>query len=195
MTILCMDTSHIFLTLALIRDDQVIAGVMEACWKHQSEEFFPKLMAMMDQAHVTPEDIDAVVVGEGPGSYTGVRIAMTAAKVFCMDGSADLYKVSSLQLLAGNESGRVLVDARSHRAYTCAYQNGEATEEPSVKEITEIDTEGRIIGDGHLCGREDVWPDLCANFLAVRRHWEKVDNVHALVPEYLKPSEAYLVKK
>ena len=43
MITLCMDTSHIYLSLALIRDDEIIGEVQEECWKHQSEEIFPKL--------------------------------------------------------------------------------------------------------------------------------------------------------
>lgn len=43
MITLCMDTSHIYLSLALIRDDEIIGEVQEECWKHQSEEIFLNL--------------------------------------------------------------------------------------------------------------------------------------------------------
>lgn len=198
MITLCMDTSHVFLALALIRDDTLIASVCEQCWKRQSEEIFPKLIAMCEDAGVTPDDISQVVISKGPGSYTGVRIAMTVAKVLCTMKNIPLYTVGTLQLYAGNRTCRVIMDARSKRAYTNVYENGIAVNEDSVKECEEIRNEyngEEIIGDGRLIGREDTWPDICANFLAVKDRWERMDNVHLTVPEYLKSSESYMVKK
>lgn len=90
------------------------------------------------------------------------------------------------------------MDARSKRAYTNVYENGIAVNEDSVKECEEIRNEyngEEIIGDGRLIGREYTWPDICANFLAVKDRWERMDNVHLTVPEYLKSSESYMVKK
>ena len=48
MITLCMDTSHTWLVIGLIKDDQVIGKVQEKCWKKQSEELFPRLIALMD---------------------------------------------------------------------------------------------------------------------------------------------------
>ena len=56
MITLCMDTSHIYLVLGLIKDDQVIARVQEECWKHQSEEIIPKLTAMCNEVNIQPEE-------------------------------------------------------------------------------------------------------------------------------------------
>ena len=190
-----MDTSHVFLVLGLIRDDEVIASVQERCWKRQSEEFFPKLTEMCEKAGISPDAIDAVVISRGPGSYTGVRIAMTAAKVFCTMKDRPLYTLSTLQLYAGKESGRVLLDARGGRAYTCAYENGIPFEEESVKETAEIMDGLPVIGDGHLVSKEDRWPAIAENFRVLKEQWQLCENAHLLVPEYLKPSESYLVKK
>ena len=198
MITLCMDTSHIYLALALIEDDKVIAAVQEECWKRQSEEIFPQLISMMEKTGHQPEDIDQIVISEGPGSYTGVRIAMTIAKVICALRDIPLYTIGTLQLYAGLEDCRVLVDARGKRAYTCRFSNGNELEEKRAQdceEIRELVKDEKIIGDGHLIGKEDNWPDIAENFLILKDRWKKADNVHLVVPEYLKPSEAYLLKK
>lgn len=198
MITLCMDTSHIYLVLALIRDDRVIGSVQEECWKRQSEEIFPKLIALCEEQKIQPEDIDQIVISEGPGSYTGVRIAMTVAKVVCAMRKIPLYTIGTLLLYAGNVDCRVLTDARGHRAYTCRFRNGEALEEQRAQEcaeIAELIKDEKIIGDGHLIGKDDCWPDIAANFLILKDHWKKAENVHLVVPEYLKPSEAYLIQK
>lgn len=198
MTTLCMDTSHVFLALALIKDDQIIAKVQKQCWKRQSEEIFPELNAMRETAGITPDEIDQIVISEGPGSYTGVRIAMTVAKVFCALKERPLYTIGTLKLYAGKDDCRVLVDARGGRAYTGRYCDGKALTEDSVlnnAEIKALVQDEEIIGDGHLIGREDCWKDIAENFLLLKDEWKKAENVHLVVPEYLKPSEAYLVKK
>ena len=197
MITLCMDTSHIYLVLALIRDDRIIARVQKESWKRQSEEIFPELIAMCESVSVTPDDIGQVVISEGPGSYTGVRIAMTVAKVFCAMKNIPLYTVSTLKLYSGGKSCRVVLDARSKRAYTCLYAGGNAMEEERACECAEIkaDPDTEIIGDGHLIGREDCWPDIAECFLAVKDSWKKAENVHTVVPNYLKSSDSYLVKK
>ena len=200
MITLCMDTSQSFLVLALYRDETLIASYQEPCWKKQSEELFPQLMKLMEEHSLQPEDIGEVVITEGPGSYTGVRIAMTAAKVFCAMRNVPLYTIGSLQLAAGIlPHVRVLMDARGHRAYHAVYENGIRTGELAAVDVDEIrqlaGEDEKVAGDGHLIGREDYWPDLAANFMALKPFWKKAENVHLLTPEYLKSSEAYLVKR
>lgn len=194
-----MDTSHIFLALALIEDGRIIGRVQEKCWKRQSEEIFPKLMEMTEKAGIRPEDIGQVVITEGPGSYTGVRIAMTVAKVFCAMGNKPLGVIGTLQLYAGTgENVRVLLDARGKRAYTALFSRGVMQGEAAALDLAEISRmlgNETVAGDGHLIGREDIYPDLAENFLALKDQWRFADNVHLVVPEYLKSSESYLVKK
>lgn len=196
MITLCMDTSHTWLALSLIQDDKIIASVQENCWKRQSEEIFPRLTKMMEEEHLQPEDIDQIVVSKGPGSYTGVRIALTIAKVFCAMGNKPLYTLSTLLLYAGKEDCRVVMDARGNRVYTCLFHDGKALEQERVVAIDElIIGDEKVIGDAHLVGKEDCWPNIAENFLALKDEWMLAENVHLVVPEYLKSSSAYMIKK
>lgn len=196
MITLCMDTSHTWLVIGLIKDDQVIGKVQEKCWKKQSEELFPRLTALMNDCHLQPEDIDQIVISKGPGSYTGVRIAMTVAKVFCAMADKPIYTVSTLLLYAGKKNCRVVTDARGKRVYTCLFFNGKALEEERAVEIENLEIgDVNIVGDGALVGRQDEWPDIVDNFLELKDEWEKHDNVHLVVPEYLKSSASYLPQK
>lgn len=196
MVTLCMDTSHTWLVIGLIKDDQVIGKVQEKCWKKQSEELFPRLTALMNDCHLQPEDIDQIVISKGPGSYTGVRIAMTVAKVFCAMADKPIYTVSTLLLYAGKKNCRVVTDARGKRVYTCLFFDGKALEEERAVEIENLEIgDVNIVGDGALVGRQDEWPDIVDNFLELKDEWEKHDNVHLVVPEYLKSSASYLPQK
>lgn len=197
MITLCMDTSTKFLVLALIRDHELIASVQKDCWKRQSEEIFPCLEEMMASVSLSPDDIDQVVITEGPGSYTGVRIAMTVAKVFCVMGNKPLYTIGTLQLMAGKTHARAVLDARGGRVYTAVINDGSYEEEPCVKpckDIEALDENLVVIGDGSLVGKEDNWGNLAENFLALEDNFVKAENANLVTPEYLKSSEAYFVK-
>lgn len=195
MITLCMDTSHVFLALGLIEDGKVIASSQSECWKKQSEEIFPRLIEMCASVSVTPDRIDRIVISKGPGSYTGVRIAMTVAKVFCAMKDVPLYTIGTLQLYAGNRTCRVITDARGHRVYTNTFVNGVPQAEDcamAIDDLLPVLGEDEIIGDGHLVGKEDSWPDIVENFAATESFWTFNENVHLVVPEYLKSASSYM---
>lgn len=198
MITLCMDTSHKHLVLALIKDDVLLAGSMTECFKKQSEMMFPELTKLCESVNITPDDLGQIVVTSGPGSYTGVRIAMTVAKVFCTTRKIPCYTLNTLQLYSGNhENCCVLIDARSKRAYFGKFNHGKVIGELGVYPIDEIKgliSNDEVLGDGSLIGKEDHFIDLPKAFLDLKDHWSKVENIHLLVPEYLKSSDEYLVK-
>ena len=195
MKTLCMDTSHRHLVLALVEDGKVVASFCDEAWKKQSETIFCELIQLMEQSKWQVEDIEEVIITRGPGSYTGIRIAMSIAKVLCTQKNIPLYTISTLQLYAGLEDVYVILDARSNRVYFADYQNGVAKEE-CIKTIDEIKLlqDKKIIGDIDLLGNEKSKIDFVSNFVNLKQHYKKEENVHILVPEYLKDESAYLVK-
>lgn len=202
MITLCMDTSSKFLVLALIQEDELIGKRCLSSWKRQSEMIFPQLAELLAECGLTPKAIDQVVVTKGPGSYTGVRIAMTVAKVLCSTANLPLYALPTLELIgAGKTKAAVLLDARSQRAYFGMIENGRLSGKEEVLSLSEIqaridNADGlELVGDCSLLGLEDCYPDLAQAFLTTRSQWQKVENVHLLVPEYLKSADDYLVKK
>lgn len=200
MITLCMDTSHRYLTLALIEDNKIKASFQQECHKRQSESILMELDKLCVQAGIDNEAIDEICVTRGPGSYTGVRIAMTIAKIMCSARHLSLYTCSTLKLFSGGvQDCAVVLDARSHRAYYAIYQNGKLIQPEAVAELDVIQTklpQGiEILGDRSLFGLEDKEMNYCESFLVNRKEWRKEENVHTCVPEYLKENNEYLVQK
>ncbi len=191
-----VDTSHQFLLLALLKDDRLVEGVQLDCFKHQSEYLIPEISKLLERHGLEASDIDSFVVAQGPGSYTGVRIGMTMAKVLGSLMNKDVYTLSTLQLYAGLEDCYVIMDARAKRVYVGRYKDGKPLMEDTIytndrmKEI--IESGANVIGDLHLFGQEDRYGDLAQHFADLREFWQKVDNVDLLTPTYLKSSEEYL---
>ena len=103
MLTLCLDTAYKYLSVSLIEDDQILAAYDEICPKRQSEEIFRVLNRILQEGHKEILSIDSLCISCGPGSYTGVRIAMTLAKTIASLRELDLYTISTLRLYAANE--------------------------------------------------------------------------------------------
>ncbi len=196
---LCMDTSHKKLVLVLMKDQQLIDFVEEDCFKKQSEVITQKLDEMLKRHNIKPLDVDEICVTKGPGSYTGVRIAMTIAKVMGAMANIPVYTLSSLQLASGGlEKCLVLMDARSKRAYFGLVDEGKILEQ-GVDSLEALKARNinalHYAGDADLLGIEAETVSLAQSFAALRFHWERVENIHSLAPEYLKSNDEYLVKK
>ena len=194
MLTLCIDTAYKYLSCALIYDDKLIAGISIPCLKKQSEELFDVLKQLFDDAKIKREAIDSICVSEGPGSYTGVRIAMTLAKTIGDVKKVDVYTISTLRLYAaGDPSTMVIMNARADRAYVGVYSNNEIIIDDHIENVSEINTMSyNVVGDGTLVNSIDNYPNIAEAFLKTKPVWNKVEKIAYLVPKYLKESESYL---
>ncbi|MBM6678086.1 tRNA (adenosine(37)-N6)-threonylcarbamoyltransferase complex dimerization subunit type 1 TsaB [Faecalicoccus pleomorphus] len=196
---LCMDSAYKQLVLGLYKDQELLAGISLEAFKKQSETIFVELNRLLKETGLDYKDMDRVIITKGPGSYTGIRIAMTIAKVLCSQMHKDLYTISTMQLYAGIEKqANVILDARSQRAYVAHVENGQIqgnTQILTLDEVKEfIETNpGILLGDADLIGQDVQKVDFLKNFIELEPYYEKVENIHALVPDYLKESDSYKV--
>ncbi|MEG0526511.1 MAG: tRNA (adenosine(37)-N6)-threonylcarbamoyltransferase complex dimerization subunit type 1 TsaB [Longicatena sp.] len=199
MITLCLDSAHKHLIVGIYKDGKLLAGTCNLAWKTQSETIFPELIRICEEAGVDSDTIDEVVISDGPGSYTGVRIAMCVAKVLCTRKSIPLYAISTLQLYAGlDEHALVMLDARSNRAYVGVLQHGQFSAEETILTLDEIKEKYNssiyhIYGDSELIEETPCTPDFLKNFMELRPYARKIENIHTLVPRYLKEQDAYKV--
>ncbi|WP_157721879.1 tRNA (adenosine(37)-N6)-threonylcarbamoyltransferase complex dimerization subunit type 1 TsaB [Tumebacillus avium] len=132
MPYLAIDTATQTLSVAVGEQGKLLGEATTQLSKNHSVKMMPLLEGLMSNLDLAPDTLQGIVVGRGPGSYTGVRIAVTAAKAFAMALKIPLVGVSSLDALArhGAMSDALIVpmfDARRKQAYTAFYevQNGE----------------------------------------------------------------------
>lgn len=190
---LCIDTAYKFLTVVLIKDDEIIGSISKECFKRQSEEVFVVLDELFKSSGIEKSDIDSMCITKGPGSYTGVRIAMTIAKVYCQISEIKLYTISTLELYAGNNKNTmVIMDARANRAYVGVYDKGLPIIKDTIIELNKIESkEFNVVLDGSLINKDDINPNIPQCFLNTINNWEEVKEINFLAPEYLKESDAY----
>ena len=125
MKVLAFDTSSKALSVALLEDENRLAELTLTIKKNHSITLMPTIEFLMASIDWKPTDLDRIVVAEGPGSYTGLRIAVATAKTLAQTLKIDLVGVSSLLALVPEEIEGLAIpvmDARRNHVYAGFYQ-------------------------------------------------------------------------
>lgn len=139
-TILHLETTTTNCSVSLATDGSVLALKEHARVQYShAEELHPFISEVCDEAQIDLNHLDAVAVSMGPGSYTGLRIGVSAAKGLCFALDIPLISISTLQALARQaliEEGYIipLLDARRMEVYSAVY-------DPDNKEVREVRAE------------------------------------------------------
>ena len=192
-----VDTSYKTLTVAALVDGQVQAFYHAVAFKSQSELVMKQLDEVMQEANLRPTDIDELIVTVGPGSYTGVRIALTLAKVLASISTIRIKTITSLEMFVKtNTACMVVFDARSERLYAGVFKDGQYTLGPHVRSGSDAHTLLKtnpmpVYGDGHLLDQVEDFDLEPRHVETLVKKAELVEDVDQLKPLYLKEMSAY----
>ena len=156
MQILGIETSTKAASVAVISDEKVLSEIIQESSSPHSETLQVHIEEVLKNSDA--EKIDAVAVSIGPGSFTGLRIGLAAAKVLAYTWKIKIIGVPTLQAMSYNfptNSVTVLplIDAQKNRAYVQQFRNCSPQTEIEVKPIDEIITSAeKIDGEVFLCG-------------------------------------------
>ncbi|MEI4770029.1 tRNA (adenosine(37)-N6)-threonylcarbamoyltransferase complex dimerization subunit type 1 TsaB [Psychrobacillus sp. FJAT-51614] len=210
-----IDTSHTPLAIAIVKDDQVLAEYKSSLKITHSIGTMPAIEELLKKADIKPNEIDAIAVANGPGSYTGVRIGVTIGKTLAWTLNIPIVSISSLQVIAGNVpffSGVVcsIMDARRGNVFAGIYVSGEVVKEAhmSLAELLQtVDEMGQpvlFVGMDVVIHWEQIKEVLgdkvqrvnaafnlpSAAVLVELAKNQEASDVHTTVPEYLRVTEA-----
>ena len=130
MKILALDTSCKTAMAVITDNGKIIASIQLHDEKTHSVKLLPAIEYILSAADLKENELDAIAVTNGPGSYTGLRIGVTTAKTYAYTLNIPVIGINSLEALAasvdvGNDNIICpLIDARNTRVYAAAYQNG-----------------------------------------------------------------------
>ena len=130
MKVLGIDTSTKTTSVGLIEDEEVLAEYNLRGLVSHSESVTDMIEEIFKKFDFNLEDLDLIAVGIGPGSFTGLRIGITIAKVLAFSLDKDLIGVSSLVANGMSDYGKVatIIDARRGNVYASIINNEENPE-------------------------------------------------------------------
>jgi tRNA threonylcarbamoyladenosine biosynthesis protein TsaB len=188
------------------------AEVRSSGLAYHSEKLFVSLDALSKKIRLDLSQLDFVAAGKGPGSFTGTRVGVTAAKTLAYATGAKLILLSTLEIVAANLRGEkrrvcVVQDARRSRLFTATYQDGKAVRAPGLVHTGDFlfqleagtlytgdavmmfaDAIARKFGRGAVVRDKRLWhPNPGRLFALARERWEekRFDDPLRAVPEYL----------
>ena len=175
MKTLALETSTLLASVTVIVDGRVVAEESSMRQNSHSEIISTYSDSCLKKAGLQLGEIDVFAVGQGPGSFTGVRVAANAGKTFAYSFNKPLVTVDSLTLLA--QAARTsswpvlaLINAYKNMVYTGLFDV--SGEEPKfllgplaipVRELSQhIQTEVLVVGDGYETYQQYFPPELSA---------------------------------
>jgi tRNA threonylcarbamoyl adenosine modification protein YeaZ len=203
-TVLTIDTATPAVSAGVVRlaDDGTPATLAERVTidaRAHAEQLTPNIVAALADAGVTGGDLDAVVVGSGPGPFTGLRVGMASAAAFAHAVGVPVHGVCSLDAIGGGSRGDVLVvtDARRREVYWARYREGVRVTGPSVNAPADVPglLDGPVTAVAGSAAHtalfdlpvlEQVYPTP-AGLVAAVADW---DSPEPLVPLYLRRPDA-----
>jgi tRNA threonylcarbamoyladenosine biosynthesis protein TsaB len=126
--LLALDTSTEMGSAALLEGESLRGEILFHSRRAHSARLMPVVAALLRDAEIEIGELDAVAVTGGPGSFTGVRVGMTTAKMLAYVNGLPIYTAGTLEVLAMNVplvTGLVvpLLDARKREVFTAAYRH------------------------------------------------------------------------
>jgi tRNA threonylcarbamoyl adenosine modification protein YeaZ len=198
--ILAIDTATPAVTAGVVRRDagniEVLAERVTVDARAHAEQLTPNVVGALADAGITVDDLDAVVVGCGPGPFTGLRVGMATAAAYGHALGIPAHGVCSLDAIGIDTTGDALVvtDARRREVYWARYRDGVRVDGPAVNAPVDVPADAQAVaGSPHHAGLFDlprlspVYP-TAAGLVRVVADWTA--EPAALLPLYLRRPDA-----
>ena len=185
MNTLILDSSTSTLYAAVIVDDKVYEKYINGRNDH-AKNIVSSIDLLLGEAGLTVDNLDRIIIGYGPGSYTGVRMSVTVGKMMAVFKNIPLYTISTLKLMASGYDGvvKASIDARRGNAFSGVFDinnNVDILAEGLYSyETLEKYEASYSVKDG----------EFKVNPFKVIEISQLVDEPHLLVPNYLRDTEA-----
>ena len=196
MKILALETSAKSVSCAVVEDGAPLASAYQCTGLTHSRTLLPMVDAMLKNADLTIDDMDAIAIAAGPGSFTGLRIGAATAKGFALALDKPIVAVPTLDALAYNvfETNKFIcpiMDARRNQVYAAFYmwENGKLIRltdhmAESIERVIEIaemlEHEVIFLGDGVPVHRERLEQNPAFLFAPAHCNMQRASAVAAL---------------
>lgn len=177
MKVLALDTATTDLVTGIVDTDtgdsidRVISGT-----RAHNEQLIPTIEELLADAYLTYPDLSAIVVGTGPGPFTGLRVGMATASALGVALHVPVHGVCTLDAIAHGRTGEwlVAIDARRKEVYWATYDEGERRSGPNVSKPETLDLSAAGLSSpetARLVFPESIAPRLPEGIADLPREW------------------------
>lgn len=196
---LFIDTSTSTLSIGLFKDDILVYSKVITSSEH-SKYTMPAIEEAFTKNNIDPMSVNKILVTNGPGSFTGIRIGVTIAKTYAWACNINVIPISTLKAYALSYEGYnyyvPLIDARRNYAYAAIYDKkyNNILEDTYIS-MDELKDKLKNLDNILVIGKEISNYDIKDPILNIQKIYdyykdEEGINPHALLPNYLKKTEA-----
>jgi len=186
---LLFDVSSSVMYIGYSKDDILIDFSIRIATRDHAKYLVDRIDQVLERNNSKLDDLDELIIGIGPGSYTGIRIAVMVGKMLAYAKHVKLKTVSSLFFMTSGYQGRVvaMMDARRGYVFSAIYDDENTIMEDGYRKLSEfkanplyqtartvmIDDRNYMVDPKRITDRAVL-----------------VDNIHDLIPNYLRKTEA-----
>lgn len=186
-TFLTIDTATDVLYISVMKDGKLAFESNEKGDKDHAIKLMPTLIEALASLDLKGPMLDGILVGIGPGSYTGVRMGVVVAKMLAKEWAIPLFEISTLALMATAQQGTVMpmIDARNDHVFGAVYEltGSLVTLEPgyySKAYLMQTYPNATPLEMFHPKLETGLHPSL----------YTRVDDVDRLIPNYVRKTQA-----
>ncbi len=187
-TFLTIDTATDVLYVSVMKAGKITFESSAKGNKDHAIKLMPTVIEALKKSGLQGAMLEGILVGIGPGSYTGVRMGVVVAKMLAKEWHIPLYKISTLALMASAGEGQMMpmIDARNDHVFGAVYELSTPAQvilEPgyySKATLTQTYLSATQV--------ESVQPSL--EKVLSSGLYSRVENVDALTPNYVRKTQA-----
>lgn len=186
---LLIDVSTQVMYLGYAKDDEMVDYSIRLSKRDHAKHIVDRIHQLLERNHIRLKDIEQIIVGKGPGSYTGIRIAGTVAKTLAYATNIPLYQVSSLIMMTSGHQGMIcaMQDARRGNVFSVIYDQGNILLEDALRSLETLQKTFEYKNAQSIFIDEDTYS---IDIQLISKHIQKVEDVHAYEPFYARITEA-----
>ncbi|MGE4320165.1 MAG: tRNA (adenosine(37)-N6)-threonylcarbamoyltransferase complex dimerization subunit type 1 TsaB [Acholeplasmataceae bacterium] len=189
MKTLIFDVSTQVMYVGYAKDDQLIDFSIRISIRDHAKYLVDRIDQVIKRNRLTLDDIDQIIVGSGPGSYTGLRVAVMVAKMIGFTKEIPVKTVSSLFFMTSGYKGKVaaLIDARRGYVFSAIYEDGQVLLEDGYRDLKELQ-QNDLYKQARTIFIDDRTYEVSIKHIL--EHATLVEHIHDLIPTYLRRTEA-----
>lgn len=189
MKTIIFDVSTQVMYVGYIKDGILVDFSIRIAIRDHAKYLVDRIDQVIKRNKLIIDDIDQMIIGKGPGSYTGIRVAVMVAKMIGFSKNMPIKTVSSLFFLTSGYEGKVaaLIDARRGYVFSAVYENGKMILNEGYRRLVDLQ-QNDIYKQARTVFLDDRTYEVAAK--PILEHAELVEDIHAFIPNYLRKTEA-----